>query len=111
MGGVQVLDEDQGEADPGGQMRQHLRAGFQAPGGGAATHDGKRGRRPGRGPYGSGQISAVSAWETAGAIVHGIRHGMTSASIAARRGGVLKTCKGPMPIAPMTAVTNDYLEL
>jgi hypothetical protein len=28
MGRVQVLDEDQREADPGGQMRQHLRAGF-----------------------------------------------------------------------------------
>jgi hypothetical protein len=28
VGRVQVLDEDQGQADPGGQMRQHLRAGF-----------------------------------------------------------------------------------
>jgi hypothetical protein len=41
---VQVLDEDQGEADPGGQMRQHLRAGFQATSGCADPHDGKRGR-------------------------------------------------------------------
>jgi hypothetical protein len=28
VGRIQVLDEDQGEADPGGQMLEHLRAGF-----------------------------------------------------------------------------------